>query len=186
MTLYARTPAEPPPVLTGAASRRFSLRNCTSPFLLGAGLSIDNAVINAGLAHPVARRLDRDVDVGSDVGVAQDRRGEQQGDVTLNSCGNFPGTPTSSPRDEIPQNERPRTARPHAGWVARNRSRIDRLLRRSPIPPRDDDRSDGVVGGQSVAGVGEQPKQHVIVQGVPPLGTVQHETGHPVAGPLNP
>jgi hypothetical protein len=51
--------------------------------LLGAGPAIDNAVSDVGLAHPAAHRLDRDVEVGSDLGLAQLTAADNPDEVTL-------------------------------------------------------------------------------------------------------
>src|SRR3712207_9288601 len=51
--------------------------------LLGAGLPVDDAVVDVGLAHPAAHRLDRDVEVGSDLGLAQVTAAGDPDDVTL-------------------------------------------------------------------------------------------------------
>src|SRR3712207_6277064 len=51
--------------------------------LLGAGLPVDDAVVDVGLAHPAAHRLHRDVEVGGDLGLTQVTAAGDPDDVTL-------------------------------------------------------------------------------------------------------
>jgi hypothetical protein len=60
--------------------------------LLAAGLAIHDPVIDVGLAHPAPHRLDRDVEIGSDLGLAQVAVAGDSNDVTLEFGRDFFGT----------------------------------------------------------------------------------------------
>jgi len=100
--------------------------------LFGAGLPIDDAVVDVSLTDPTPHRLHGDVEVSSDLGLAQVTRRATRTTSRLKSGGNLFGTATSSLRDLVTQ----KRCQPNLQQSLRGRTATARCAGASARPAR--------------------------------------------------